>query len=234
MSLLYSETLYSFYLNHAKAIQIFYVIVFLWALYNFKFFVGTWKLFFAYISLSFLTEFVVYRTPIADMENNHFIGHISFFLGTILIGSFIYATFASDMMKRVSLFSTIFLCFAVIFGFFYNQGYLMPSPMGPVIYVVFLVLHLILQRKLIAESKINQLRESPLFWWNISFIIMHVVYIIFSLTIGYILPISDDLSFIWYIIKNTFDPITCILWMISIYKLRNWKFKPTASLSPSL
>ncbi|SOE20448.1 hypothetical protein SAMN06298216_0939 [Spirosomataceae bacterium TFI 002] len=233
MTLLYSETLYSLYLNYGKVVQLFYTIVFIWAIFNFSTFQGIWKWFLAYISLSFITEVLVYFTPISEMENNHFVGHISFFIGVIMLGVFFYQAFDKPILKQITLVGTILLNFAVIIGFFYEDGYLLPSKMGSFIYIVFLALHLILHRKLIAESKTNRLRENPMFWWNTSFIIMNIVYIIFSLTIGSILPISDDLSFIWYLIKNTSDLVLCVLWVMAIYKLRSWKFKPTASLSPS-
>lgn len=233
MTLLYSETLYSLYLNYGKVVQLFYTIVFIWAIFNFSTFQGIWKWFLAYISLSFITEVLVYFTPISEMENNHFVGHISFFIGVIMLGVFFHQAFDKPILKQITLIATILLNFAIIIGFFYEDGYLLPSKMGSFIYIVFLALHLILHRKLIAESKTNRLRENPMYWWNTSFIIMHVVYIIFSLTIGYILPISDDLSFIWYIIKNSSDLVLCVLWVMAIYKLRSWKFKPTASLSLS-
>lgn len=230
MTLLYSETLYAIYQNYGLVIQLFYTILFVWALIRIQAFKGAWWWFFTFITVSFIFEVAVYYTPIGEMENNQFINHVYSFVGAISIGLFLYKVFNKKLLKQISLLVTGLLCLAIVGGVFFDEGYLMPSKVGPVSYLAFLILHLFLHRQLTSDSQVSSLRRNPLYWWNIAFIILHVVYLLFSATIGFILPVSDDLSFIWYIIKNTFDPICCVLWIIAINKLYDQRAKPVASL----
>ncbi len=224
MKLLYSETLYQLYLNSGRFTQFFYLLLFLFAVLSYRYFVKEYKWMFFLFCTFFFFEFLagLLIEPF-DLENTHFTDHFYLFF-SIAIQSVLYFLIVENKRVRnlikylVPLLLVMIIAFALV-----NQGYLSGSPIAPVKYFLFSGLYLHVHRQLVINSRINRLKDNPLFWLNLGLLIMNIYYLFFVTIIDFVIPISDDWSFILYILKNAIDPVSCVLWAISIYKLRNWK-----------
>jgi hypothetical protein len=102
----------------------------------------------------------------------------------------------------------------------------------PILSVLLTVLSVMVQALLLRSSKIKALKNEPIFWINLGFIVMNLSALIMQPIFNYALSISDDLAFVVGTIKNLADPITYALWAIGVYKLKTQSFRPIASLWP--
>lgn len=235
MVLLYTEFLYTLYLNSGKLNIFFFLALFAFAVFNYKFMKNSFRWAFLLFGAFLIFEVFPYVwVQILGNKNGLFINHLYVIASTSIQSIFYYLVISDKTIKSVLKYALPILVAALIFQMFYNEGYLSSPALSPLKNFVFIIINLLVQRQLVVESKGKNLRNNPLFWFNIAFLLLNTVNLIVGSTINYILPISDDLSFIVLSIRNFFDPISCVLWMISIYKLRTWKFKPAAFLSPSL
>lgn len=231
----FTPWLQDLYIFSSSIAQYFYWALFLYSLINIRYFKNEYFWIFLLFSSFFFFEGI---TNIIDsylnLENTWFWNHFYLFFSVVLQSVFYHQVIDNVNLKKTIKYGIPLMLFSIVFLGFYNEGYLRGSVVLPFKNIIFIFIYLAVHRQLIKQSASKDLKSNPLFWFNIAFLVMNIYSLVISSTMDYIMPLSNDLAFILLSIRNFFDPISCVLWIISIYKLRTWKFKPAASQSLSL
>lgn len=230
MTLLYSETLYAIYRYSAGWSLFFYVLLAIVSLYFYKSFKGSYKLLFILFIGYFLFEFSYYASvTYFGLENNLFIDHPYLFFSALILAVFYNRVLKDEAIKWGLKIGASLLLIGIVFFFFYQDGFL-GSPKLSIAYdVLFLVLFLLVQRKLLISAEVRNLKLEPLYWFNTAFLIYTSYILLFSLVNPFIVEISDDMAFITGTIRNVIEPIYLILLCIGVIKMRKSTF-PIGSL----
>ncbi len=222
MILLYSETLYKLYLNTGLIIIFFYGFLFLFSILNFKKLNKQYRNLFIFFLISFLFEFLALWLKTANNGNSKYLDHIYLFLGITLVTFFYFNLQLPKSIKNGILIVFPTLLFSLIFLAFYNKGYLSAPVILPYKNMAFSVLCIFVHTKLIKSSKIKVLKNEPLFWFNLGFLLINLFYFLLIPLFNYAIDISDNLAFGIGIVKNLTDPFAIVLWCIGIFKLNKY------------
>lgn len=230
MMLLYSDTLYAIYRNSAGWSLFFYFALTVVTIIHWNSFKDNYTLLRVLFIGYFLFELSYFLTSsYFQFRNNLFLAHPYVIFSASFLG-IIYHSFVQSVWLRTFLKVTvpIFVVLSVFF-FFYDKGYL-ESPKLPLLYnLIFLVVYLYVQRALLLNAKIKNLKSEPLFWINTGLLLYIGFSLLFSIFHPMLLKISNDLAFISGTINNLLEPIYLVLLTIGIYKLKKKK-KPMNSL----
>jgi hypothetical protein len=234
MTLLYSEILYKMYLNSASLLIVFYSVLFIYSILNFKKSEKVNRIIFIFFIFSFLIELTVllFSKTNSIGKNIKIYDHIYLLIEMFSV-TFFY--FKLNIFKKFNSVILIFASILIIVGFYLaitNKGYLEGPKIVPFKNIFFSALAVIVQAKLVRSAKLKSLKNEPLFWFNLGFLFINLFYLILMPLFNYAIDISDDLAFSLGIFKNFTDPIACVLWCIGIYKLNKYGATPVASLWP--
>jgi hypothetical protein len=230
--ILYSEFLYSIYLNSGELFMYFLVILTAFSIYNYKVFHSEFKFF-----LIFLIGISIFEISALILksyfEHTHFINH-PYAIFSLLVSSLFYSKIIKTKNYKFVFFFFIFTYLVLNFYQIYSNKSPIDSPNAlPVLNILIIILSLHIQNKLSKSSKIKTLLKEPLFWINLGFLIINLFQLILKPIFNSIINISsDDIGFILGTIRNLGDPITYTLWAIGVYKLSTQPFRPVASLWP--
>ncbi len=230
--LLYSEVLYQIY-NYSG--DFFNFLIFLLGIYaaiNHKFFKMEYRLILYLIFGFVIFEFSNYYFIKFGVNNTLFINH-PYALFFLIFSGIFYQKIIDTKPISILIFSTFLIYLAFnLYQVIYLSGFTESPKAFPLINFLFLILSIIIFRKMNSSPKIKQIHSEPLFWFNLGFMIVSLFQIILQPIFAAVTPISDDLAFIVGTIKNLAYPIMYVIWAIGIYKLTKTPFRPVASLWP--
>ncbi|MGR3812197.1 hypothetical protein [Jiulongibacter sp. NS-SX5] len=221
--LLYSETLYYLYLNLGFATQVVYLLLFVYALVNIKSFNGGFRRIFWLIAICAFFENTGYITQWYGLENDFFRNHLYLFFSTVFEALVFYYFIDNKRVKWIVLGLIPLLLIGIVVTGLYNENYLRSPILSPVKFGIFFLFSIILHRQLIKNTRTGELRNTPLFWFNIALMFTSGYMVLFGIFWGYMVEISDDGAFLMGIIGNIFDYVHLVLWFIMVYKLGKQK-----------
>jgi hypothetical protein len=232
MVLLYSEFLYQVYNLSADLFNFIIYILALFTLLNFRVFKEEYKWILIAIIGFALFEVLMSSVILLGITDNRFFNN-PYAVFTILTIGIWYS-------KVINSKSINWIIVAIVSLFLLIMFYQIAIPTSPlrgfnnsiILFGLIIFMSFIVHRKLAKSPKIKNLKQEPLFWFNLSFLIYSLLKLIFKPITDAITPISDDLAFIMGTIKNLSDPIFYFLLAVGLYKLKSQTFRPIASLWP--
>ena len=230
--LLYSKFLYFIYQQTANVTVGMLIVLSIFGLYNAKKLMGEYKiLLYLWIGYS-IFELISINLHHFGILHNQFIGH-PYSIFAILISSWFYSKVISSPKAHLLI---IFVCTIYIAGciiqIFFSEKEIKSPILFPLKNILTLTLSIWVQQKIMKSNKIKSIKNEPLYWFNIGFMIINFSNLIITPIFNQVTYISDNIAFITGIIMSIPDPITYTLWAIGIYKLRTLTFRPIASLWP--
>ncbi|MCP9769259.1 hypothetical protein EGI22_15410 [Lacihabitans sp. LS3-19] len=235
LMLLYSKILYFLFLNSAKLGTISLVILTGYSLVSSKYFKGP----FVFILITLISYSIVDLSinlfMLAGNTVSNILDHLFAWVACIIPSIFYLKIINNLKIKWTVILIVILFCLASLIQIFYKLS--IAKPIGapllfPLKNSLSIALAIFVHSRLIKSSKIRILKNEPLFWFNLGFLISNLINLFITPIYKAITPFSDDLAFIFGIILSISEPITYTLWAIGVYKLRTQPFRPIASLWP--
>ena len=230
--LLFSKTLYGIYFLSAELGIFLIVLLSLYSIFNSKYFKTPYNFLLILIIGSAFFEIFSIVIKSIGIHNNHFVNHPYSIFAIVVSSVFFNKVIQTKSIFYVSIISVISFIVLDIIQLFSPDGLLESPKYFTILSLLITLLSVMLQTLLLRSGKIRTLKNEPIFWFNLGFIVMNLSAIIMQPIFNFVLSISDDLAFIAGTIKNLADPITYTLWAIGVYKLRTQPFRPIASLWP--
>ncbi len=230
--LLYSEFLYSVYLNSGKFFNLFIYALAFYSFLNWSTFKGEYVILKYFFSGMSVFELLFHLLTLNFGMNTNFLNHYYAFF-TLILCSIFYQKILQN--KKTDL---LFIVFAVayiivsVIQIINTQGNIENPFALPILNILFILTSIMVHIRLIKSKKIKSLSLEPLFWLNLGFLIINLSQLLLKPIFNSFSDISDDLAFVLGTFKNLISPITYTLWAIGVYKLKTQPFRPIASLWP--
>jgi hypothetical protein len=224
MTFAFSESLYLLYQYSGKFTQFSCFLLLIWALINIKYCKGDYLFIFILVFMFSLFELVRYY----HWESHGLLDGAYIFISIILQCIFYFRMTKTFWLKRYIQYGIPLLLGLLVFAYLRYQLSILfvVSIESAILFVMYLQAH----RELNSISRIIKYYKNPFYWFNISLLILCVFYLLFGILIPLVREDSKDVFHILYAIRNLMGPITCILWMMAICKMKSWDFKRVSSL----
>lgn len=223
----YSLTIYYIYRFSGEIITYLEIALLIWGIYKIKYFQGFYKFLLLNLCLATLLDIISLVTVKMNLTNNQPISHLYLLQETVTLGLFYFFTITAEKIKPIIKYSILSLCAYIIFNALWQQGYWqMPTKPAFIEQLIFTVLGMILYSQIFMNNRKNNLRSTPIFWFNLYVLITVSSTLIFFLIIESAMKMSDNVSMIIYTIKNVLVILCYIFWAIGVTKLRITSHQP--------
>lgn len=230
MTLLYSEILYKIYTTSADIFTFLIYLLAFYAIFNFKVFKDQYKWLLIMIIGWAIFELSNYIVIFLGFNDTRFVNH-PYSIFSLIILSIWYSKIINTKTTNLIIFSTCVLFILIDTYQVVTSKWPIEGPyILPLSNILFIYLSILVHKKLSQSPNIKNLKYEPLFWFNISFLIVNLFQLVMKPLFDAVIPISDDLAFIVGTIKNLYNPLFYLLFAIGINKLSTQPFRPIASL----
>ena len=222
-TLTYSPEILSIYRLSGEIVTYSIFVIALWSIVNLAKFKNAYRWLLLNICISACVEIISVVLVKFGVNNTQPINYFYLIQEVSLIGFFYFNSIKRKKITNIiRYFLPIFIVF-IIFNAFWKEGY-WETPGKTALFeaIIFTVLGLILHRQIIVDTKVSNLSRNPLFWFNIYIIVSYSANILFFLIINNALKLSDDLSMILYIIKNSIGLMCYVFWLVGTNRLNKF------------
>lgn len=220
---LYTPEILTIYRTSGEVVSYSLLILAIFSILNWKLFQGAFFVLFVNICVTaFLDSLSLYLVK-TGVVNTQWVSHLNIFQEVLLLGFFYYQIIQNLVVKKAVFVLILLSGMALIANFFWKEGYLeIPTTVGLVEAVFFSICAIVLHRQSVLDKRIDNIYRYAAFWFNLYVLIAFVSNILFYFIFDESIQQSNDLSMIFYTIKNGIGLLCFGFWLVGLFSLRKY------------
>lgn len=218
---LYTPEILTIYRTSGEVVSFTLFVLALVAIINWKLFQGAFFFLFLNICVTALIDGGSLYLVRMGVGNTQWLSHLNIFQEALLLGFFYHQMIQNSVVKKSVLGVIILSCSLLVVNFFWKDGYLeIPTKSGLVEAMFFSVYAIFLHRQSLLDKRIDNVYRYAAFWFNLYVLISFVSNILFYFIFNESILQSNDLSMIFYTIKNGVGLLCFGFWIVGLLSLR--------------